>query len=236
MKRRDFVKNTVFTGATALACGYLAGTRSATGSGEFLRPPGALDEDDFLSTCIRCGRCGDACPNRCITPLTHESGRDFSASPGPAESGTPVIFPRKQACMLCSGVPGDELLCTAACPTGALKVVKKEPEEIQAGVSMGTAVVDPSLCYSYNGATCGVCGRACPFPGKALKIGLYERPTVNPEFCIGCGLCERACIYYPQAIRVTPSHNKVSKTEAAKPVKHSLAGMLKTVRDLISHA
>ncbi len=27
-----------------------------------LRPPGALDEKDFLKTCIKCGMCVEACP------------------------------------------------------------------------------------------------------------------------------------------------------------------------------
>jgi ferredoxin len=104
--------------------------------------------------------------------------------------------------MLCQGVAGDELLCTAACPSGALERVRKEPEEIVAKVHMGKARLDHSLCYSYNGASCGVCVRACPLEGKALKAGLFERPLLDSRHCIGCGLCERSCIRYPQAISV----------------------------------
>lgn len=106
--------------------------------------------------------------------------------------------------MLCQGVPGEELLCTVACPSGALRVVRKDPEAIQAGVAMGKAEIDPNLCYSWNGASCGVCARACPFEGQALVLGTFERPTIRAEACVGCGLCERACIRYPQAIRVKP--------------------------------
>jgi NAD-dependent dihydropyrimidine dehydrogenase PreA subunit len=39
---------------------------------------------------------------------------------------------------------------------------------------------------------------------NAIKLGLWERPVINEEVCIGCGLCERACIRYPQAIRIEP--------------------------------
>jgi len=167
-----------------------------------LRPPGALDEEDFLAKCIRCGRCADACPNRAIIALTAEAGRDFALMPGPGEHDTPVIVPRRQACILCEGVAGDHLLCTAACPSGALRLTAKEPETILAQARMGVAEVDTELCYSFNGASCGACVRACPFEGRALSAGMWEKPLLDPDYCVGCGLCERACLHYPQAIRV----------------------------------
>lgn len=206
MDRRSFLQNliavgTACGGAAALMQGPAAARTRETG----LRPPGALDEEEFLARCIRCFRCGDACPNRAIVALSPRSGADFSVTPGPGEEGTPVIFPRRQACMLCQGVPGEELLCTAACPSGALQVVRKTEEDIRAKVRMGTARIDANLCYSWNGASCGVCARACPLPGIALKVGLFERPEIDPEACVGCGLCERACIRYPQAVVVVPA-------------------------------
>ena len=207
MKRRKFLSR-VITGAASVLFGA-AGGRWLSGSdlGQVeacIRPPGALPEADFLATCIRCGRCADACPNRCIEAFTEAAGRPFSMTPARGQRGTPVIFPRQQACMLCNGVPGDELLCTAACPTGALEVMAKDPAAILSKVKMGVAEVDTNLCYSFNGASCGVCVRACPFEGKALRAGLWEKPLIDPEVCIGCGLCERACIRYPHAIRVRP--------------------------------
>jgi ferredoxin-type protein NapG len=207
VNRRRFLKRAAAGAASVVgwaAGGWLISRGSSADVTPCLRPPGALPEDEFLATCIRCGRCADACPNRCITSFTGESGRELAMSPGPGQFGTPVIFPRRQACMLCNGSPGDELLCTSACPSGALRPVKKDPDEILARVKMGTAEVDQHLCYSFNGASCGVCVRACPFEGLALESGLWERPLINTEACIGCGLCERACIRYPQAIRVRP--------------------------------
>jgi len=204
--RRDFLKGGLAVGA-ALAAG-IAFPVSAEGSGAFLRPPGALPEDDFLATCIRCGRCADACPNRAIEAFTAEAGRPFSAAPGRGEQGTPVIFPRRKACNLCAPDQGGELLCGRACPTGALRIVEKTPAGILAGVSMGTARLDTNLCWSHNGGSCGVCVRACPLEGKALKAGIFERPILDPDFCVGCGLCERACIRFPQAITVVPDRER----------------------------
>lgn len=206
--RRDFLQRLLGLGSVALGAGgafWLAQGDASEVDG-CLRPPGAMSEEDFLSTCIRCGRCADACPNRSIVAFTASSGAAHAMKPGPGQVNTPVIFPRAQACILCNGAPGEELLCTAACPTGALTRTSKDVDTIRTEVAMGTAEVDTSLCYSFNGSSCGVCVRACPLEGTALRAGLWEKPLVSEEDCVGCGLCERACIRYPQAIRVIPKN------------------------------
>jgi ferredoxin-type protein NapG len=154
----------------------------------FLRPPGAKSEKAFLDACIGCAQCANVCPNQCITMHDLDSGLD--------EFSTPRINARAKGCILC-------MACTQVCPTGALE--KLEPtEQGMAAVDMGVAVVSEDVCYSFAGRTCGVCYRACPLPGKAMTIGLFEQPHVHPEHCVGCGLCESACVHMPQAIRVIP--------------------------------
>ncbi|NNC87892.1 MAG: 4Fe-4S dicluster domain-containing protein [Akkermansiaceae bacterium] len=155
---------------------------------KLLRPPGAQPEADFLQNCIACGQCANVCPNKCITLVGLEAGIEHL--------GTPKIDARAQACILC-------MACTQVCPTQALE--KLEPtEEGKRAVKMGLAFVSEDHCYSYAGRTCGVCYRACPLPGEAMTLGVYETPIVHPDHCVGCGLCEQACVQMPQAIRIVP--------------------------------
>jgi len=205
MERREFLKNGLAVGLTGLLIvkqGQSLGSKTGPVDSHFakgsvpLRPPGALSEKAFLARCIRCMRCVDNCPNNAIIALDKSYGQVLRF--------TPAIKARRQACMLCNRLSGDDLKCTQACPTGALQRVRRDVDDICAKVKMGTAEIDKALCYSYNNWSCGTCYRACPLPGKAMTLGLWERPEVHPEHCIGCGACERICIRYPQAIRVKP--------------------------------
>lgn len=189
MQRRRFLK--AASGGTLL--GFLAGfVRPAAARAaprRYLRPPGALAEDEFLSRCIRCGKCAEVCPNRCI--------QFFDLSNGLRSSDTPFIAPREKSCILC-------MKCGDACPTGAIQPIEKKLQPILDHVKMGHAVVDETLCLSFQGKTCGVCYRACPLPDIAIYTGMLEQPHVTDK-CIGCGLCERSCIQMPQAIRIIPN-------------------------------
>jgi ferredoxin-type protein NapG len=99
-----------------------------------LRPPGALDEDIFLASCIKCGQCLQVCPPQVIKLAGIRQGFGI---------GTPYIVPREGGCILCSGLP-----CVLACPTGALA------HELSLGkdAEMGLAVISgPDTCLSVRG-------------------------------------------------------------------------------------
>ena len=195
-RRRELLKSGAAVAGLAIFARLQIGSaehhvQAATAGGtRFLRPPGAVEEAEFLRRCIRCHKCGENCSNSCIR---------FVGPEGPPEArGTPYIVPREKACILCGK-------CNNNCPSGALQPVEPEHERIWEAVDMGTAELDRNICHSYQGYVCGICVRACPLEGKALRADLWEKPLLDPDYCVGCGLCEQACVHMPQAIRIRPA-------------------------------
>ncbi|MDY0190143.1 MAG: 4Fe-4S dicluster domain-containing protein [Desulfuromonas sp.] len=136
-----------------------------------LRPPGAVSEEHFVGNCIRCGRCVEVCPYRCIRPLDLRAG---------VNAGTPMIDVEQIPCYLC-------MKCVDVCPTGALRKVSQEQTR------MGVAVVDIYSCVSWQEKIlCRTCYSVCPFMDRAIKLEQFK-PVIDERFCTGCGLCTHAC-------------------------------------------
>ena len=136
-----------------------------------LRPPGAVGEEVFAGTCIRCGRCVESCPYRCIGMLDIRHG---------LHAGTPLIAVEQQPCPLC-------MRCVQVCPTGSLRPVA------QAEVRMGLAVINRFTCAAWAGvALCRTCYDICPFREQAIVLKELM-PVVHAQSCTGCGLCTHAC-------------------------------------------
>jgi len=167
-----------------------------------LRPPGALKEEDFLSTCIKCGMCVEACPFDTL----------HLAKPGDNKPlGTPYFEPRDTPCYMCIDIP-----CVPVCPTGALDKKSVTTEDIlDINIAeMGVAVVDTKNCIAFWGIQCDACYRACPLLDKAIYLDYeknertgkhaFMKPVVDSDFCTGCGLCEHACVTKKAAITVVP--------------------------------
>lgn len=150
-----------------------------------IRPPGAQEEKDFSSRCVKCGRCIEACPYAAIVPASADAG---------SAVGSPTLDLRNQACRLCHDFP-----CAAACPTDALRDVAAVED-----VDMGHAVIDEDLCIALQGMRCEVCYRACPLIDRAVTIDYRLRegdsihsvfaPVIDEQACVGCGLCVERCV------------------------------------------
>lgn len=183
------------TGVTGAASGAWAMLRRLTGTPPGradtpapVRPPTASPSDDtFRAACIRCGLCGTVCENGCI--------RYFGLDEPEHGALTPYLDLRSRSCTLC-------MRCTEVCPTGALSRVAPELDVVAKEVRMGTAVVDPDLCLSFQGRICGYCHDACPLPGTAIRLVPRGKPVVLAEGCVGCGRCVELCPQQPTAIEV----------------------------------
>jgi len=179
--------------------------RASTGMGKsrherLLRPPGSLDEPEFLSRCIRCGECMKACPNNALHPTLEQAGLEGLWSPTLA----PRIGYCEPSCVQCSEV----------CPTGAIwQITPKEKgwvvgaaTEQSQPVRLGLAFYDRGRCLPWGMATdCIVCEEWCPVSPKAIYVQdaqvidsagntkTVKQPRVDPSRCVGCGACEYAC-------------------------------------------
>lgn len=165
-----------------------------------LRPPGSVDEPEFLSRCIRCGECMKVCPNNALQPTLDEAGL--------AGLWTPTLVPRigycEPSCVLCSEV----------CPTGAIWQITPAAKGWVVGlgaqspkpVRLGMASYDRGRCLPWALATdCIVCEEWCPVSPKAIyieeaevidssgKVKKLKQPRIDPSRCVGCGACEYAC-------------------------------------------
>lgn len=173
-----------------------------TASQLLLRPPGALDEKDFLKQCIKCGLCVEACPYDTLV----------LARPGDDKPiGTPYFQPRDVPCYMCPDIP-----CVPVCPTDALDISRVSTNnklDINKA-QMGVAVIDANNCIAFWGIQCDACYRACPILGQAITIEYsqndrtgkhaFMKPVVHADACTGCGLCENACVTEKASIFVLP--------------------------------
>jgi len=166
-----------------------------------IRPPGALDETDFLATCVRCGECLKVCINNALQPLVLEQGIEGMF--------TPRLIPRLGYCEFnCT-------LCGQVCPTGAIEKLNKKQKH---AFVIGTAYFDKNKCMVFaDKKSCIVCEEHCPTHNKAIKFDSVttrdlitgrtielKQPYVDKNLCIGCGICENICpIEGESAIRVT---------------------------------
>ena len=190
INRRQFLKNgavaTVALGAVGIGANYLK-KLNVENSKTLLRPPGAIDENEFIYACIKCGLCVQICPIEAVKLAGISDGLSY---------GTPYIDPRKQACDFSC----DAMQCIETCPTSALNFIpfkqagedafvsyeKENPNPgadynpiaiqsraMKANTKMGLAVIDTKTCFAVEGKA---------FKGAPREegfTGIYRSP--NPK-------------------------------------------------------
>jgi polyferredoxin len=222
---RRTVMASVAAGAAAIPAFRIANWPDRAYNEKVIRPPGAVEERDFLDRCIRCAECMKVCPNNALHPAFFEAGLEGL--------WTPILIPRIGYCEFSC------VLCGQVCPTGAIqKITEKQKMGVgQKPISVGTAMYDQGRCLPWAMATpCIVCEEFCPTSPKAIwaeevevpkRDDHYEaagteakmltiklkRPHVDPNLCVGCGACEKVCpIVDKPAVYVTNAGETRSKT------------------------
>jgi polyferredoxin len=154
-----------------------------------IRPPGSLEEKEFLRRCVKCGKCMKVCITNGLQPTLFEVGIEGIWSP--------VLVSRIGYCEYrCT-------LCGQVCPTGAIRRLTLEEK---ANFKIGLAMLDKGRCLPYAHAMpCIVCEEVCPTPKKAIWLDevlvkdrdgkeiIVQQPRIDLELCIGCGICEKKC-------------------------------------------
>lgn len=224
-ERRSFLLS-IAAGAGVVALA-LAGYVPVLGTwAKRLRPPGALDEPEFLASCIKCGQCVQVCPVKAIRLA--DVGDGFG-------NGVPFIDARKQACDFSC----DAVQCVLACPTGALTHKLDKKEQARMGLAR---LARPDAClarlgqgfkgkargagfagrhrythvdrwkpirvsdHPYDLELCDLCVRECPIKDAIVLQPMNSDPAdkrrtpVVQQACVGCGMCEMICPVEPAAI------------------------------------
>ena len=139
-----------------------------------LRPPGALDEKDFLASCIKCGQCVQVCPVSAIKLADLIDGVGV---------GVPYIDARAQACDFSC----DAVQCVLACPTGSLTYHKPAFMPVRPGAALAAKPIliakekDPEPTLNLN-ERMGIARLTRPETCLAIQGKGFKGQTRGPDF------------------------------------------------------
>ncbi len=211
MKRRDLFR--LGAQKTAQAVLGIADKRAAARAKNWIRPPYALQELDFLLACTRCDKCIEACPHELLFTLPPRLGLQVA--------DTPAMDLLNHGCHLCEDWP-----CVTICEPKALKFPdsdfaepgegkeppKKNPPPPPPLPKLARVTINEKACLPYFGPECGACGPVCPVPG-AIAWDDGTKPRIVHEICTGCALCRDVCVVQPKAVNIASIAATESTTE-----------------------
>jgi len=181
MNRRDFLVLGSSWGASAIILTLLGSSRAKA-----IRPPGVESEEEFLSLCIRCGKCVDVCPTNGLrldyssliglgAPVLEGFCAVYTELIQPSRSKNMEFKKRRLEAELC-------MKCINVCPTRALKRLPLNK------IKMASIEIIHEKCVK-----CYTCIDVCPF--DAISIGRDGFPEADSGKCVGCRQCEKLCPY-----------------------------------------
>lgn len=144
-------------------------------SSQWIRPPYAIDEVDFLDACTRCGDCITACPHDVIFPIPTKYGEEFSS--------TPILNLSEKGCHLCEDWP-----CVNVCKTSALSFPSIEDDKDH---DLGTLDVNsPEANIDFNSPEVGLDSRSSgvdvnnlseTYSGDVPEVEVFESLQTDSE-------------------------------------------------------
>lgn len=217
--RRRFIRSALMAGGV-VGLSLLGYVPVLEAKQKRLRPPGALEERDFLASCIKCGQCVQVCPVQAIKLSDVQDGFGL---------GVPHMDARKQACDFSC----DAVQCVLACPTGSLVysdqrapflkmrdgvklpdkpiLLAKEKDadpRLEIRERMGVArLARPDACLAVQGKAFQGVARDGDFKGRLryMEVDRWKPVAVkdHPYDLPLCDLCVRQCPI-KGAIRLEP--------------------------------
>ncbi|PJG85979.1 ferredoxin-type protein NapF [Conservatibacter flavescens] len=145
-----------------------------------IRPPWAVDNQQFIEDCTRCGACIQACETRILV----KGEGDFPE----------VHFDRGAGeCTFCQR-------CVTVCPQPIFRPLTEPAWFHRVEVS--------EACLTKKGIECRSCEDSCEMRAIRFKptLGQVSQISLNLEDCNGCGACLKSCptfaikIIYPDLV------------------------------------
>lgn len=130
-----------------------------------VRPPGAIDEPEFIEGCTACGECVAACPEGIIIN---------------GAAGYPEVDFRRGECTFCTD-------CVTACPEPVFMTDTQPPWQLHLQIK--------DNCLARKRVICQTCGDICDQHAIQFRprIGDVAVPEIEQPDCNGCGACISAC-------------------------------------------